>query len=334
MQHYSALRKPRQGFTLIELLVVIAIIAVLIALLLPAVQSAREAARRAQCVNNLKQIGLAMHNYESSVGTFPFGVLYNAPYPNATGCPNRIRHTSLTFALQFLEQGNIYNNVNFTGAANSIRNVTALNFKVGSYLCPSDLRSMDTPSTYPGYSQSAYAGMAGTTELYRYTYNPPTNDSNCNRLEGNGIMVLNFIRKISSITDGTSNTLMVGETSRFKTEPDSIFNFWDSGGWWGDGVSAVSSRPSAIAYSAVKINAPMSLLGVEPAIDKLGPFNWFNDPAAQVYGQHGFRSNHPGGVNFLMADGSVRFLKDSINLPTYRGLSTIAGGEVISADSY
>lgn len=333
------MKHPRRGFTLIELLVVIAIIAVLIALLLPAVQSAREAARRAQCVNNLKQVGLAMHNYESTVGSFPFGVLYNSPqwsvnFPAATTCADRIRHTSLTYGLQFIEQGNTYNNINFTGAANSGRNVTAFNLRVATYVCPSDLPTDPTPAGYPGYSKTSYAGMAGYTELYRYTYNPPTNDNICNRIEGNGIMVLNYVRKISTITDGTSNTLMVGETSRFKTEPGSIFNFYNSGGWWGDGVSAVSSRPSGIAYSAVKLNAPMSLLGVEPFIDNLGPINWYNDPGAQTYGQHGFRSLHPGGVNFLLADGSVKFIKESINMATYRALSTHAGGEVTSADSY
>ena len=333
MSHSVAKARPRFGFTLIELLVVIAIIAVLIALLLPAVQAAREAARRIQCVNNLKQLGLAIHNYESSIGTFPFGILYNAPYPDATGCPNRIRHGLFTYALQFIEGGNVYNTINFSGATNSIRNVTAYNFKIASYQCPSDQPSQETPSNYPGYSKGSYSGMAGFLELFRYTYNPPRNDDICNRIEGNGVFVLNYTRRISNFTDGTSNTIMVGETSRFKNEPDSIFNWWNSGGWWGDGVSAVSSRPTTIAYSAVRLNAPASLLDVTTVIDP-NPLTWYLKPGSVAYGQFGFRSLHPGGVNFLLADGSVKFLKDSIDMSTYRALSTFAGGEVLSSDSY
>src|SRR5213080_2617439 len=110
--------RQRRGFTLIELLVVIAIIAVLIALLLPAVQAAREAARRAQCVNNLKQVGLALHNYESALGTFPFGIRQNDP---ANGCGTHWRHSLFTFALPYIEAGNLANSINFTGTANSIR---------------------------------------------------------------------------------------------------------------------------------------------------------------------------------------------------------------------
>jgi len=334
-------RGARRGFTLIELLVVIAIIAVLIALLLPAVQAAREAARRAQCVNNLKQMGLAVANYESAMGVLPFGILYNSPNwavsgapPGAANCSSNIRHGWMTYILQFLEQGNVYNLVNFTGATNSVRNVTVFNVKVKSFVCPSDQPSQDTPSTYPGYAQSSYAGMGGYIEVFRYTYNPPTNDNICNRIEGNGIFVLNFCRSIASIEDGTSNTLLAGETNRYIQEPASIFNWYNSGGWWGDGVSAASSRPTTIAFSAVALNAPVSAAAVEPLIDAAGPFSWYQQAGTLQYGQFGFRSLHPGGVNFMMADGSVRFLKNSISMVTYRALSTHAGHEVVSADSY
>jgi len=323
--------KTRRGFTLIELLVVIAIIAVLIALLLPAVQAAREAARRAQCVNNLKQIGLAIHNYESAIGTFPFGIRYNDP---TNGCGTHWRHTLFTYVLQYMEGGNLYNAVNFTGATNSVRNVTAFNFRVNSFVCPSDQASMQTPATSPGYSQSTYSGMAGYTELFRYTYNPPTNDSVCNRLEGNGVFALNFVRRLAEVNDGLSATILVGETSRYSNEPASIFNVWNSGEWFGDGLSAISSRPTTIAFSAVRPNAPASLGAVEPLIDQLGPFNWYQVPGTLEYGQFGFRSLHPGGINFLFGDGSVRFIKNTINMGTYRALSTFRGGEVVSADAY
>jgi prepilin-type N-terminal cleavage/methylation domain-containing protein/prepilin-type processing-associated H-X9-DG protein len=331
--------RRRAGFTLIELLVVIAIIAVLIALLLPAVQAAREAARRAQCVNNLKQLGLALHNYESSVGTFSFGIYYQSadPWtglPGTPPCGTHWRHTLFNYALQYIEQGNIYNAVNFTGATNSVRNVTAFNFRVSTFLCPSDLPSMDTPANFPGYSQGSYSGMAGYTEMFRYRWNPGRNDNICNIIEGNGAFVLSYTRRISQITDGLSSTLFVGETSRYVNEPPSIFNVWNSGEWFGDGLSAVSSRPTGIAYAVPRLNSPPSLGDVAPIIDLLGPFNWWANPAALNYGQFGFRSLHPGGVNFLFADGSVKFLKQTINMVTYRALSTVSLGEVTSSDAF
>jgi len=341
MTERSPRHSLRRGFTLIELLVVIAIIAVLIALLLPAVQAAREAARRAQCVNNLKQLGLAFHNYESAVGSFPFGINYNSPNwipaigtpPGAANCGSHIRHTLFTYAIQYMEGGNLYNAVNFSGATNSIRNVTAFNYRVASFICPSDLPSMATPSTYPGYSQGSYSGMAGYIELFRYSWNPPTNDDICNRIDGNGVFVLNRTRKISQLTDGTSGTILVGETARYPAEPDSIFNEWNSGEWFGDGVGPGSSRPTAIAYAVPRINAPISAAAVEPIIDP-DPFQWWQNPLSLTYGQFGFRSRHPSGANFLFGDGSVKFLKDSINMVTYRGLSTYQGTEVISSDAF
>jgi prepilin-type N-terminal cleavage/methylation domain-containing protein/prepilin-type processing-associated H-X9-DG protein len=324
------MKHSRRGFTLIELLVVIAIIAVLIALLLPAVQAAREAARRAQCVNNLKQIGLALHNYESSFGTFPFGVMYE--YSSSNGCGYHWRYTLFMYALATMEGGNQYNTINFSGATNSVRNITAFNFRVASFVCPSDLRSDPTPSTYPGYSQGSYAGMAGYTEMWRWLLG--TDPSMCNRITGNGTFILEKVRRISEITDGTSNTTFVGEFSRFKNEPSSIFNFWNSGEWFGDGIGPGSSRSCGIAYSAVKPNAPAQIGGVEPIIDNLGPFLWWQDPRALTYGQFGFRSLHPGGLNFLFGDGSVKFIKETIDMGTYRALSTNAGAEVISSDSF
>lgn len=170
--------------------------------------------------------------------------------------------------------------------------------------------------------------------MFHYTWNPPKNDNICNRIEGNGIFVLNYARTLASITDGTSGTILVGETSRFKNEPASIFNWWNSGGWWGDGLSAASSRPTSIAYAVPKINVPASLGAVEPIIEASGPFTWRQQPAALTYGQFGFRSLHPDGANFLFADGSVKFLKEGINMAVYQAVSTFNGGEVVSADSF
>ena len=140
MIRHPRLRRDSRGFTLIELLVVIAIIAVLIGLLLPAVQAAREAARRAQCVNNLKQIALASHNYESSVGSFPMGNSYRAfndPFGGAP-CSTAFGHSAFNFILPYMEGGNQYNLYNFNRPYNSISNATAGRDKVSAYVCPDD----------------------------------------------------------------------------------------------------------------------------------------------------------------------------------------------------
>jgi prepilin-type N-terminal cleavage/methylation domain-containing protein/prepilin-type processing-associated H-X9-DG protein len=325
-------RRPR-AFTLIELLVVIAIIGVLIALLLPAVQSAREAARRAQCTNNLKQVGLALHNYESTHGCFPMGVMKHARSEN---CSVDYRHTLFGYILPYLEAGNNYASVNFTGAANSVRNITAYNQRIASYICPSDMRADATPTGWPGYSQGSYAGVAGTIEVLYYSYGTgatATNADVCGSINGNGIFNRNRIQRISDITDGTSNTAAVGEFARFREEPPSIQNFWNSGAVFLDGMTPTSVRPFGISYTVPPINAP-AFLQAASVIIAGDPFTWWTNPRVRELGQFGFRSMHPGGANFVFGDGSVKFLKDSINLPTYRALGTRGAGEVVSADAY
>ena len=350
----TRINTPRRGFTLIELLVVISIIAVLIALLLPAVQAAREAARRTQCVNNLKQVGLALANYESSNGSLPFGTVkttYTNPF-STTVCDSASawNHTMLLYIAPFIEQGNVFNGVNFSGTWASVRNTTSLKTKLSAYICPSDTPATVAPSTYPPYTQSSYAACSGNTELLRYrNYNAfPGNptpqtvyDQDCNFLKHDGLFGTNRVTKYAEVVDGLSNTIAAGEVSRFRNEPaadptgfPNVWNFWTNSAWCGDAFGGGSSRPNGFAYTVPKLNASANITSVYPFIDNLGPLNWRLDPGAQTYGQFGFRSNHPGGGNFVFGDGSVRFIKQTVNILTYNALGSKAGGEVISADSY
>jgi len=232
----------RRGFTLIELLVVIAIIAVLIALLLPAVQAAREAARRAQCTNNLKQIGLALANYESANGSYPPGAIQDATQPVNCSFMN-FQFSLFALSLGYMEGNPIYNAINFSvpaggtggiwnspvGAINAgAINRTALISRVNSFVCPSE-PSDQTPlpfsQTPNGYSQVSYAGSAGTFDIWHwYCGCPPTPPfggscpgANYTQIASDGVFFYNVAFKVSAITDGLSNTLFVGEFSRYRT---------------------------------------------------------------------------------------------------------------------
>ena len=344
---YSS-KRPVRGFTLIELLVVIAIIAVLIALLLPAVQAAREAARRTQCVNNLKQMGLALANYESAQGSLPPGAIqYTYPVVDPLGVGSR-GHTMFSFILPYMEQGTIGNSINFSvpvfGATTYVpMQSTAFLAKINTYICPSDLKA---PASYSGsgnlYSQGSYAGMSGRidTDLYYYGI-PPCCGSSVPSIQGDGMFHPDYAYKIAQITDGTSNTIFIGEHARFINDPDTIFNEWNRYGNFLSSFGGGVTRPQVSLTSCCTINANV----VIPETDETGtlntangapwgPFNWFFNPQYWPEGQHSFRSFHPGGANYSFGDGSVKFLKVSMNMGTYQALSTRASGEVISSDAY
>src|SRR5271157_2230724 len=222
--------RPPRGFTLIELLVVLAIIAVLIALLLPAVQSAREAARRVQCTNNLKQIALACHNYESATGSFPMGnVVLNATADGfGAACSYWKMYSAFAYILPYMEQGAGYNAYNFQWpgdmsqygkVATAGPNVTAGTQLVSSYLCPSDQPAAAADPTRYGYavSQASYGENRGRIENFNSSWINPASGvavqygNTCGYGGGDGMFMPEGVVKISGVTDGMSNTFLIGE---------------------------------------------------------------------------------------------------------------------------
>ncbi|WP_165251032.1 DUF1559 domain-containing protein [Paludisphaera soli] len=336
----------RRGFTLIELLVVIAIIAVLIALLLPAVQSAREAARRSQCVNNLKQIGLAVLNYESSNGALaPTGL---SPWP---GSDARDSHFSMKLRiLPFMEQQSLYSACNMNLAAyvdgNRMENWTVGHTRVAGLLCPSDQND--------GWDDQVAASYANNLGTNRY-YNDWASDGPSWWLGTDG--GLNKMVTLSKIVDGTSNTAIFSEV--LKGTGKGI------GSGSKDGRHMLYQAPNlGIRNFAGEVDANFKLFqacrsqGTVRIWDYKGE-RWIQGDAARGGGYHHIAtpnqkscaldgntgpnrnadsiiapsSNHAGGVNMLFLDGSVRFVKDSINYQTWTALGTRDGGEVVSSDS-
>jgi prepilin-type N-terminal cleavage/methylation domain-containing protein/prepilin-type processing-associated H-X9-DG protein len=357
MRKYVPPSLAARGFTLIELLVVIAIIAVLISLLLPAVQSAREAARRASCINNLKQIALACHNYESAQGSFPMG---NITYRFDGGaCTTYFLHTAFNFILPYIEGGAQYSAYNFSRTYRNFANSTAALTKVASYVCPSDSEAAPSPAGFVWTDQNSYAMSRGQMENLYFnwavtTFPDPSAPyyQTCNYGGGDGLFQPDGIVRVQAVTDGTSNTFLVGEMSRFKNEPQgSHFNFGNIAGAFGGPVWGAASttwpgdiRPTSGAFVIPLPNSPPDTTGTQIAncfAACVQPPDWYNPvlnatglPSCKTLGQWSFRSLHPGGLNMAFADGSVKFIKTSIAWMTYRALGTRAGGEVVSADAY
>jgi prepilin-type N-terminal cleavage/methylation domain-containing protein/prepilin-type processing-associated H-X9-DG protein len=350
--------KASRGFTLIELLVVIAIIAVLIALLLPAVQSAREAARRVQCTNNLKQLGLAMHNYHSAIGTFPIGVMgYLSPtyaasprgtgngnYPDGTPVGNH-RRTWAFLILPYIEQGSMANAVNYslpfnppTGAANN----TISESLIPTFACPSDptVSQIDQNNRREGN----YVVNWGNTHMMQdiqnvqYSLNPmPANNPNSNPYPPGAATQVSFLGApftfdksygIQTITDGTSNTLLMAEVIIGLTQfVNGKASYEHRGDIYNDDYNCAQFE----TYTPPNSSFPDYISG------GYCQYPYMYNPPCVVKPPPVFntsRSRHPGGANGLMADGSVKFFKDSINYITYRALGSTQGGEVVSADSF
>jgi prepilin-type N-terminal cleavage/methylation domain-containing protein len=347
------MRSHRRGFTLIELLVVIAIIGVLVGLLLPAVQAAREAARRAQCTNNLKQIGIAIHNYVSTLNGLPFGK--GNSYAGEAGYA---RWSAQSQLLMFIEQGNLFNGINFSRAPETPgmsgdvpfmpayqnphrENATVSRIQVAAFLCPSD---DSTPGDWPGG-----LNYLGNLQSWACDLNSKNPSDVAPGEQMRGIFYYQSFTRFSDVTDGLSNTAFFSEKIRGSgsrdrdARSDSLI------------TSAASQTSLATTYSVCNAMNPATSTrltmrqGMSWVMGEMccSTYNHVAPPNGRTCAGTGFAlgqmrnmpmqvppsSWHPGGVNVLSGDGGVRFVKESVNITTWRAYGTRNGGEVFSSDS-
>ncbi len=342
-----------RGFTLIELLVVIAIIAVLVALLLPAVQQAREAARRTQCLNNLKQLGLAMHNYESANRAFP-------PKAFLIGIPNQPNNNNWLWSqefgptarvMNFMDQEALFNSMNFIfGYANPV-NFTVSATQVATLLCPSEVNTQQITTGDGVFSVCNYGWCDGDWYVWG-GFNMPLSRSAFNH---------NYSRRIAEFRDGLSQTLLGSESKTYfpqlrhclpagsgqapsqipgpflppppQQTPQIIQSIASSGNCklvdvghvrWPDGTVFYGGFTTAATPNQQSFYGPP---GNQVDVDLV---TIDENDGGPTYASVAARSYHPNGVNVLLGDGSVRFIQNSINPVVWRALGTVFGREVIS----
>ena len=336
--HNMLPRRTRHGFTLIELLVVIAIIAILVALLLPAVQQAREAARRSSCKNNLKQLGLGLHNYHDTFNVFPPGCIDNDRAYNSASSGPALNRNGLgwgTMILPYIEQSALYEAIgtqtngfstNWQDANNDGTGtdpIDAAYQEISVFNCPSDPmdginRDMPVPVTNPPSAvyvgKSNYLGNAGIgpNQMVPGTANPDK--------FVNGIFFENSNRKMRDITDGTSNTLLISERTTqddnaSTTQCGGFVCFWPGGLWIGPRLQDPVFRSGLELYDVANIGSNtdwqfgQSTFGFAPGFIA--------------------KSSHKGGMHILLCDGSTQFLSENVDATTYQSLHTPQGGEVL-----
>jgi len=320
-------QQRRRGFTLIELLVVIAIIAVLIALLLPAVQQAREAARRTQCKNNLKQLGLALHNYHDTFGGLPMA-------KNTSSSATPTNFPAQARILPYMDQAPLYSQINFNERSTHASNAVAFATTVPAYRCPSDSDSMQAiaggrNNYYTNYGTIIGNSLPGTT-AGSTNYGMPMPD---------GPMFQNSFVSLGGVIDGTSNTAMMSERTL------------------GDGSNAIVTRKSDTFQPGVYPNNADEALTMCRATNindvamqgkSNGGVSWLSPDHTTTYYYHVLppndlscmyppsristtaNSRHVGGVHTLMCDGAVRFVSDNIDVRVWRAVGSRNGGEVVS----
>lgn len=334
----------RRAFTLIEVLVVITVIAVLLGLLIPAVQSAREASRRAQCINQLKQLALALHNYHGTHQCFPMGTpAYVFPQVG-----NTVGHSLFVSVLPQLERQDVFNSVNFQLSIYVLANHTIHDVSIGILHCPSDPTVdlafdfeqpyLDIPAGEFKVAYSSYGACTGSWYLYTRTLNRLQELTS----QSNGVAFVNSSVRYSEITDGLSQTLLLSERAHGRLDEDNS----EGPHWWFDGYFG-----DTLFWTTYPINSTQKIAGplgsrreTNPVVVSAGSF-------------------HPGGANFALADGSVRFIKDTVDswaidpetgLPEgifgsqaqgysvrplarvgiYQALSTRNQGETVSSEAY
>lgn len=341
----------RRGFTLIELMVVIAIIALLIALLLPAVQAAREAARRMSCTNNMRQLGLAMVNYETAIGGFPPSMCAKGVGSNVTWING---WSALARILPYSEQGALFNAANFTLWKENPENSTTISQSVAMLICPSEVQPQVSPHDYGMAGVTSYGVNQGDWFVWGGFAGPQNRNA----------FGMNRSRRTAEFTDGLSQTLLMADVKTYQaasncrftplpsvnnpnnipgpyTSPFVVAPEYDNGGCmtenqfefhteWSDGNVHAAGFTTAWPPNKAIIGRPGSLY---PGMDL--DLNGLNEElGGPTFAAINSRSYHPGGVDVLLGDGSARFIKSTVDGMIWRAMGTVGGGEVLSSDAY